>query len=150
MTEEQLKNIVYFSILFSTGDLYNFSPDYIEEKWNKYIGVKPEITNTEITKPSEYLKLLVVGWIDIWLKDDDKNNAEVIINLIVELREYILCGVGITRLIKIVDIFKKYINIEEVNLEFYNCLHANLNSSIESLLNVKENKRDKNLILLLS
>ena len=58
MTEEQLKNIVYFSILFSTGDLYSFSPDYIEEKWNKYIGVKPEITNTEITKPMEDLNYL--------------------------------------------------------------------------------------------
>lgn len=60
MTQTQVSNIINFAFHFhqSMGcEIKEFSPDYIEEKFSYYFGVKPrKITSTEISLLDTYLE----------------------------------------------------------------------------------------------
>lgn len=60
MTKTQVDNIIHFSFHFhqSMGcNIKEFAPDYIEEKFSYYFGVKPrKITSTEISILDTYLE----------------------------------------------------------------------------------------------
>ena len=60
MTQTQVSNIINFAFHFhqSMGcEIKEFSPDYIEEKFSYYFGVKPrKITSTEISMLDQYIQ----------------------------------------------------------------------------------------------
>ena len=50
MTKTQIDNIIHFTFHFNLAcDIKQFSPDYIEEKFNYYFGTKPKKITSEQT-----------------------------------------------------------------------------------------------------
>lgn len=71
MKQEQVNNIINFSFHFhrSMGcKIKEFSPDYLEEKFNSYFGMKPKkITSTEFDILDHYLDF--IEWKKMWKRE---------------------------------------------------------------------------------
>jgi hypothetical protein len=62
MDKNKIDNLIDFVLNMTSQDLYGFSPDYIKEKWDKYIDVTTNYEK-EVTKFS---------YINIWNTSDDE------------------------------------------------------------------------------
>ena len=128
--------------------------DYLIEKWNKYIGVKPKevnITYEYFLENKTYFHLVIRRWFEKWDKEGKYwNELLPIINFINEIN--LLDPLGRFNSIMtpddLISLFTKHIgDIEEINKQEYNSLHKLINSKVENWLN--KLKREYNLTLIL-
>ena len=138
MKKEQLLNLINLVINFHkvTGeDLVKQSPDYILEKRNKYIGIKP--IKTSFTKNDKMLE-----WERIW---GESKEVEPIIYFLSKV-----CYRGLTPSI-ITDQFESLtgLSLEDINTELYHHFHELNKRFIDRWLSMNEIRRDWNLNLLI-
>ena len=127
----KIYNLFSFNLIFSElildNELYKHSPDYILEKYNRYIGFEPNSVFTE----SEDDKIIISSYEKIWKSKDCKRQILYLNNS------------RSLNLVKMIDTFEKYIGPfslikEKENRELG--LHHNLELKINKILNLnKEN-----------
>lgn len=165
MDRNQINNIIGFSFNFHKQcdvEWEKQCPSYIKEKWNKYVGT--DTTSNFIDGKYYHLTQLLRNdkinkWIKIW-KVSEKD--------FLELKEivYLLCKLNTKAILvpkyelnkgkyqvwdleSLIEEFSLFIDIENVNKEFYNHQHAIVQREIVKWLNQTENKRSYNLNLIL-
>ena len=157
MTKEQLDNLIYFTFHFhQTMDIkvLECDRDYLIEKWNKYIGVKPKSVNLSFEFFSEnksYFHLNIRRWFTKWDKKGEHwNEILPVINFINEIN--LLDPVG--RFTKqmtpedLVMLFNKHIGDEkEINKKEYNSLHQLIRNKVTNWKTKLQ--REYNLMLVL-
>lgn len=129
MTKEQLDNIIFFRFLFQESELSKYDPTYICEKFSSCISSNDEdlILYNSVTSPlSKYEKM----WGNF---TDNKIYTKVL--LIYELN-----NLSSYSLENILNIFERYINLDNINLYRYNHIHPVLVSHIEEWLEMDINK----------
>jgi len=154
MNGDQINNIIGFAFNFHKQCDINWvkeSPDYIIEKWNKYIGTEAISNLFDLESLSPTTK----QWIKNWNVSDSKFHEmkEIvyllnIINTKAILIPFNNLNIRQCNLEDLIDEFSKVIDIEKVNKEFYNHQHALVRREVVKWLNIKENKRAYNLNLL--
>lgn len=129
MNQEKLKNLVKFSFLFygnMNKDISLSSCDYIIEKWDRYIGVKPKDNNS-------------LNYKEIIMKKD-------LTNMDIFIKNEIICRVnrwGIEDYNKIKEIFY-YICI--INYKSFNYNASNMWLPTDLISEFRKNIGDPNLI----
>ena len=143
---------------------YNFlgnDPEYIMEKWNKYIGVKP---SSDIT----FNKEGVIGqWIKRWqVSDEQVDTMKNILTFIVRVnhKHFFIRGFeadendpsnhikpnSVWFLSDLIELFEEVVGpAEDINTELYNHLHPIVAKVITEWEDSKLVRRDNNLTLLL-
>ena len=165
MTKEQLDNLIYFTFHFhQTMDIKGFEcdRDYLIEKWNKYIGVKPKSVNLSFEFFSEnmiYFHLNIRRWFTKWDKKGEHwNEILPVINFINEInlldpvgRRYHLHEQQFTKQMTpedLVMLFNKHIGDEkEINKKEYNSLHQLIRNKVTNWKTKLQ--REYNLMLVL-
>lgn len=143
MTKEQLDNLITFYIIFRYDLLP--SPCYIEEKWDKYIGIDECINIKENPlQKLEYDSIKVVNhfkeWIDIWGEPPSKKITYILLLIAINSKEITPSG-----LVKNLGIF---FDVNLVN-------NKKINGGLHVLLNdyrkewIIKNNRDYKLTLLI-
>jgi hypothetical protein len=168
MIKTQAKNLVNFSILMHDSlenGIMGYDPEYIMEKWNKYIGVTPiqNVNKDELTK----LKNSLFYWIKRWrVSDEQVDNMKNILAFIVRVNHKHFFARGFEAdendpsnhikpnsvwfLSELVELFEEVVGpVDDINTEFYNHLHPNVAKIITEWENSKLVRRDNNLTLLL-
>jgi hypothetical protein len=123
----KIYNLFKFNLIFSEiiidNELYKHSPDYILEKYNRYIGFEPNSNFIE----SDIDKLVISTYEKIWKSDLVK-------------RQILYLSKGSLNLLEMVDNFERYIGpvssikeVEEMGL------HRNLELELNKILNVNSN-----------
>ncbi len=138
-----------------------YDPEYIMEKWNKYIGVKP---SSDIIFNKEGV---INQWIKKWyVSDKQVDNMKNILEFIVRVnhKHFFIRGLeadendssnhikpnSVWFLSDLIELFEEVVGpSEDINTEFYNHLHPNVLNIITEWENSKTIKRDINLILTL-
>ncbi len=161
MLKSQLDNLIRFCFCFHQTmdcDWTMQHPSYISEKWNKYIGIKPnklEIypSNTQTTK-----------WLKTWnVSNEDWEELKEIVTFIqiVNTKVFVVSGEDQSnRFISVVlgqwspsellNEFERLIGDKnKINKYEYKGLHVLIEKEIEYWLCKTDNKRDYNLNLLL-
>ncbi len=138
MRKEQLLNLINLVINFhkvAGEDLLKQSPDYILEKWSKYIGKKP--IKTSFVKNDKMLE-----WESRWGSSEE---AETIIYFLSNV-----CYGPVTPSI-IIEEFESCtgLSIEDINKELYRHFHELNKRFIDRWLNMEHVRRDLNLNLLI-
>jgi hypothetical protein len=136
MNNSQLNNMIRFSLLFNEDmdiNIKHTSPDYIREKWDRYIGVDNIITSN---KSPKFLK--VAEWKDTWCVGSFEYDN--ILLLIYELNDkFFLESFGLYGLI---ELYSSFIDIESINKEeSRGGLHPLVEEIAQKWLNRKENTR---------
>jgi hypothetical protein len=124
------------------------SPDYLKEKWNKYIGI--DVTNNEYDK--SYFTNNMVNWLKRWnVSNEDFAELKRVIRFINSLSEkHILGYKNVWTLSEIIDNFENQIApVSEITQTPYNHTHALINQEIEKWINSTQNNREYSLSLLL-
>jgi hypothetical protein len=165
MNKNQINNIIKLVFNFHLQCDVKWedqSPDYIKEKWNKYIGTET-ISNFIDDKYYHLPQLLknekINKWIRTWkVSEKDFLEMKEIVYLIQLINSKALIvpedydkenSIRMWSLQNLMDEFSKVIDIEKVNKEFYNHQHALIKKEIVKWLNKTENKRAYNLNLLI-
>jgi len=158
MDRNQINNIIGFVFNFHKQCDINWekeNPDYIMEKWNKYIGTETISNLFDLESLSSRNKAITKHWIRNWRVSDSKFNEmkEIVyllnsINTKAILIPFDNLNIKYWNLEELIDLFSKVIDIEKVNKEFYNHQHALVQREVVKWLNIKENKRAYNLNLL--
>lgn len=170
MNKIQLNNLINFTFLFLMIDedqLYNLSsPDYIIEKWDKFIGY--DIKDYKIISYFEFKEKIeqdiqvfdVVYEKDIYIwfnKWDKKGEYWYKIYPILKYLDEIQMLVRLSsrrNLVltpnMIIGSFDKFFNIENVSKIEYNSLHPVLKKNILNWLSIKKIKREYILLILLN
>lgn len=165
MTKNQLDNLIGFCFNFHKSmdsDINNLSPDYLLEKWNKYIGVCP-------IKSVSFENLHYTKWMSKWnfkIENDD-NRIKEILNFIFEVNTksfYIRKGIDAVEYLSdinynkyktwspsgLLEIFRELIgDPEQINKDIYNHLHYIVKEKANEWLEHIEIKRDYKLNILL-
>ncbi len=85
MNKTQIDNLIQFCFLFHPSfdcDWSKQSPDYIKEKWNKYIGIN--VTSDEFDR--SYFTNNTVNWIKTWkVSNEDWSQLKRVIRFIISL-----------------------------------------------------------------
>ena len=153
MTKSQLDNLIQFCFLFHPScdcDWEKQSPDYIKEKWNKFIGV--DVTNYEYDK--SYFTNNMVNWLKRWnVSNEDFAELKRVIRFITSLSEKPLIKAGrykdVWTLSEIIENFENQISpISEITQTPYNHTHSLIKSEIEKWLDITQNNREYSLSLL--
>lgn len=131
MTKIQLDNLLRFSILFRSMNYKHQSPDYIKEKWVKYIDIA-------LYKKSNLLTEVSKEYLTFWKGDEDLLTVVEFLHL--NSKAYTL------EPSTIIDNFSIFFKMSDIRKTYYNDLHYNLNKYQENW--VVENRRDYNLSLL--
>jgi hypothetical protein len=129
----KIYNLFKFNLIFSEiiidNELYKHSPDYILEKYNRYIGFEPNSNFIE----SDIDKLVISTYEKIWKSDLVK-------------RQILYLSKGSLNLLEMVDNFERYIGpvssikeVEEMGL------HHNLELELDKILDLNS----KNIKILL-
>lgn len=145
MNRSKIDNLIKFSFNFHKNMgvyWYDESPDYIVEKWDKYIGVNPTIR-----KESPMIESYFQKWRkgDIWSVDFDK--LESILSFLIAINKRAISCFHVSDLIRI---FEEYIgDVDLINNKPYDNLHALIKKEVIKWLNTTENKRDYKLNLLI-
>lgn len=148
MTEIKLNNIIRFSFNFHTTmgcDLTDFSPDYILEKWYKYLGdIKPiEISISDDRQL--YIKNTFVDWIAIWGEESYKDMLNYL-NIIRSInsksfKKYESFSDKIWLPSELIELFEKSTEGVSTKIE-YNFIHDLIKMEIDNWFNYEEVKRD--------
>jgi len=157
MTKEQLDNLIGFAWNFhpSTSDgILKSSPNYIREKWDRFIGVKP--IEREIF-PNYYTS----GWLKTWkVSNEDFKDLKEILQFLIEISKYRLLSPDIFPTHKLdeflspsqtISIFEREIGVgvEQINKIKYNGNHIIIQNKIQEWIElVPGNKRDYKLNIL--
>ena len=92
MKKTQLDNLIQFCFLFHPScdcDWKMQSPDYLKEKWNKYIGI--DVTNNDFDK--SYFTNNMVNWLKRWnVSNEDFAELKRVIRFINSLSEKHILG----------------------------------------------------------
>lgn len=129
--------------------------DYLIEKWDKYIGIKPKEVNMTyefFLENKSYFHLVIRKWFNTWDKKGE-NWYEVlpIINFINEINLLDPSGRfnDIMTPEDLMSLFTKHIgNLEEINKREYNCLHRLVKQKVETW--TMKLKREYNLALIIN
>ena len=154
MTKTQLDNLIQFCFLFHPScdcDWTMQSPDYLKEKWNKYIGI--DVTNYEFDK--SYFTNNMTNWLKRWnVSNEDFSELKRVIRFITSLSEKPLLKAGrynkdVWTLSEIIENFENQIDsVSEITQTPYNHTHALIKQEIEKWLDSIQNSREYNLSLL--
>jgi hypothetical protein len=124
------------------------SPDYIKEKWDKYIGIDFTHTCDDQYYPH--------NWIKTWnLKDEDFLKIKGIIRFIISLSEKPILvtpkyHIEIWTLCEIIENFENQISpVNKITNIRYNSTHELINIEIRKWLSITQNNRDYNLYRIL-
>jgi hypothetical protein len=136
--------------------LRNHSADYILEKWEKYIGVKPKKiklpTVNAINKNKHFYNEELTLWIGLWHRKTEYDDVKEIINFILLVNSRFFPEDEHHRRwspTELVSAFRD--NVGDPNLinnEPYNHLHALIIRKVDSWLEDKEIYRDYKLNIL--
>lgn len=152
MNKSQLDNFIRFCFNFhrdADNPFFGQSPDYIMEKWNKYIGIRPiKKYPIEIVERTEYSFFNnMEDWISIWTPDLDF----IPIEIIVFLSKLNNKSIGAWRVSSLVDAFEESTGIKISDISnSYDNLHKLLVDFMEDWINHPVILRDYNLVLLTS
>jgi len=153
MTKSQLDNLIQFCFLFHPScdcDWSKQSPDYIKEKWNKYIGIDVKHNHFD---PS-YFTFNTSNWLKTWkVSNEDWIELKRVIRFIISLSEKPLIKAGrykdVWTLSEIIENFENQIStISEITQTPYNHTHALIKAEIEKWLDTTQNNREYSLSLL--
>jgi hypothetical protein len=169
MTKSQLDNLIHFCFIFRVDiGIDSCSSDYILEKWNKFIGVKPysndgvsvEYLEEDMRDLKKYNGCVVgMGREDIhrveslldWSKkwgDYDKVKEILHFILLLDSKEFI-SGRNLALPSELVSLFEDWIgNPEEINKEEYTHIHTNTIKDINEWLENTDINRDYKLSIL--
>ena len=156
MEKSQLNNLIRFCFLFHKSmDMMwiNQHPDYIKEKWNKYIGFKPN--GLELYPQDDK----TVTWLKKWnVSNEDWEELKEVVNFIriVNTKSFVVSGGNENRRFKqwspsvLIEEFERLIGDKQKisNTEKHG-LHPLVEKEIEYWLWQTDNKRDYNLNLLI-
>lgn len=154
MTKIQLDNLIQFCFLFHPSfdcDWTKQSPDYLKEKWNKYIGINTY--SDEFDK--SYFTNNTVEWLKRWnVSNEDWSELKRVIRFIISLSEKPMLSSGkyknIWTLSEIVENFENQISkVSDINKTPYNHTHSLINLEIQKWISITQNNRDYSLFLLL-
>ena len=142
MTKNQLDNLIQFCFLFHPQCDCNWemqTPDYLREKWNKYIGV--DVTNYEYDK--SYFTNNMVNWLKRWnVSNEDFAELKRVIRFISSLSEKPLLKAGRPDMIfktyrlwtpsEVIENFENQISpVSEIVQTPYNHTHSLIKIEIE-------------------
>jgi hypothetical protein len=171
MTKNQLDNIIGFCFNFHPQNGINLdscSPDYLLEKWNKFIGAKPfDVEHLKLVYLKEDYKAFIkyrnglclplgctkkelsevfdrMDWVNRW-GEKGYNEVKEVIGIIQKLESKPL---QVWKISELVDLFNDYIKLGDINEEKYNHSHNLLKREMEEWINITENKREYKLIVL--
>ena len=153
MTKVQLDNLIQFCFLFHPScdcDWRKQSPDYIKEKWNKYIGI--DVKHYDFDK--SYFTIDTSNWLKTWkVSNEDWIELKRVIRFIMSLSEKPLIKAGrykdVWTLSEIIENFENQIApISEITQTPYNHTHALIKAEIEKWLDTTQNNREYSLSLL--
>lgn len=151
MNKIQLDNLIHFCFLFHPSMDCNWkmqSPDYIKEKWNKYIGI--DVKHHDLDR--SYFTHNTINWLKRWqVSNEDWIELKRIIRFIVSLSEKPILKAGrykdVWTISEIIENFENQIGpVSEITQVPYNHIHALINIQIENWMN--DNIREYNLSLL--
>lgn len=155
MNKTQLDKLIQFCFLFHPScdcDWTMQSPDYLKEKWNKYIGIN--VTNYEFDR--SYFANNMINWLKRWnVSNEDFAELKRVIRFITSLSEKPLLKAGMYKdvwtLSEIIENFENQIApVSEITNVSYNHTHALINEEIKKWLSVSQNNREYSLSLLIS
>jgi hypothetical protein len=163
MEKGQIDNLIHFCFNFhKTMDNYfvNSDPTYIIEKWNKYIGFKPNERDVELSQDP------MTDWIVKWKVDIKQYDVlKEIIDFIIKVNKKHFFPRGLEAdendpsnhikpnmvwsVSELVELFEENIGSSESINEFeYRHTHHVIENAIQNWLSNTQIKRDYNLILL--
>jgi hypothetical protein len=133
------------------------TPDYLKEKWNKYIGI--DVTNYENITYSlmfdrSYFTNNMTNWLKRWnVSNEDFSELKRVIRFITSLSEKPLLKAGrykdVWTLSEIIENFENQIaTVSEIAQTPYNHIHALIKQEMEKWLDTTQNTREYNLSLL--
>jgi hypothetical protein len=133
------------------------TPDYLKEKWNKYIGI--DVTNYENITYSlmfdrSYFTNNMTNWLKRWnVSNEDFSELKRVIRFITSLSEKPLLKAGrykdVWTLSEIIENFENQIApVSEITQTPYNHIHALIKQEMEKWLDTTQNSREYNLSLL--
>ncbi len=155
MESTQLDNLIQFCFVFHPscgGDWTTQSPDYLKEKWNKYIGI--DVKHHDLEK--SYFTHNTINWLKRWnVSNEDWIELKRVIRFITSLAEKPLLKAGrykdVWTLSEIVENFENQIEpISEITQTPYNHTHALIKLEIEKWLDDVQNKREYQLCSLIN
>jgi hypothetical protein len=123
---ERLRNIFRFALcICADSSVMKSSPDYIMEKYNKFIGVSTNDSIEGFDSFNEYIK--------IWGEGSNKVKNQVIFLHLFEVYSKRIIDIS-----NIIDYFERYIgSINKVSGEEISGLHTKLEMIIKSWINTK-------------
>ena len=148
MTKIQLDNLIQFCFLFHPSMDCNWkmqSPDYIKEKWNKYIGI--DVRNFDDDK--SYLTYSNINWLKRWnVSNEDWIELKKVIRFIVSLSDKpILKYRDVWKTSELIENFENQIGpVSEITQVPYNHIHPLIKKEIDRWID--DNIREYNLSLL--
>mgnify|MGYP000949208699 FL=1 len=155
MTKTQLDNLIQFCFLFHPSfdcDWRKQSPDYLKEKWNKYIGI--DVKHDDFDK--SYFTSDTNSWLKTWrVSNEDWIELKRVIRFIMSLSEKPMLSAGryknIWTLSEIIENFENQIApMEQIIDVSYNNTHAVIGVEIEKWLSITQNSREYQLSTLIS
>lgn len=154
MREIKIKNLVNFWFLIWYSDLKDMSPDYIMEKWSKYIGIDIEkinifdlSKNTWVNEVDNLSFFSISGSFENWVSKWSVDNPEKYKNIFIFLS--LIHSNGFLTLSEIIEAFEENIDkVDEINDVLYGNLHPLISSKIEKWLLLPVNNRDFRLEIL--
>jgi hypothetical protein len=148
MTKIQLDNLIHFCFLFHPSMDCNWkmqSPDYIKEKWNKYIGI--DVRNLDDDK--SYLTYSNIDWLKRWnVSNEDWIELKRVIRFIISLSDKpILKYRDVWKPSELIENFENQIGpVSEITQVPYNHIHPLIKKEIDRWID--DNIREYNLSLL--
>jgi hypothetical protein len=155
MTKTQLDNLIQFCFLFHPSfdcDWRKQSPDYLKEKWDKYIGI--DVKHDYFDKL--YFTNDTSNWLKTWkVSNEDWIELKRVIRFIMSLSEKQMLSAGkyknIWTLSEVIENFENQIApLEQIIDVPYNHTHALIKSEIEKWLSDTQNNREYQLSTLIS
>ena len=152
MNKIQLDNLIHFCFLFHPSMDCNWkmqSPDYIKEKWNKYIGI--DVKHHDLDR--SYFTHNTINWLKRWqVSNEDWIELKRIIRFIVSLSEKPILKAGrykdVWTISEIIENFENQIApVNSITQIPYNHIHALIKIQIENWID--DNIREYNLSLLI-
>ena len=149
MNKIQLDNLIHFCFLFHPSMDCNWkmqSPDYIKEKWNKYIGI--DVKHHDLDR--SYFTHNTINWLKRWqVSNEDWIELKRIIRFIISLSDKPILKYRDKnwKPSELIENFENQIGpVSEITQIPYNHIHALINIQIENWMN--DNIREYNLSLL--